>query len=515
VSGTLAGSGTIHRNVSIAGTLSPGNPATAPYGTLTINGNLDFAPGSTLRVQTNELGQHGKVSVVGAGHSVTINGGTLEVLTGGGEYNPHTSYAVLTAEGGVTGAFDDVTSDFAFLTPSVSYDANNVLLALDRNDTTFSMFAQNANSSPGATAVAEYLDTLSPDSGAETVVNGVTQLNAAQANQSLEDLSGSSLTRLSRVSLQNTARLFEMLASRLGTRDAGAGTGLAFSTLATGGPRAVGSHPQTPLGTGLWVRQLPVEQDRGDATGAHTAMGVDAALSSGTVLGLSAVYTQYGVDLGTQAQRASRIRTPQLMGYLSHAFDGLEVRGILGCGRHRYDTERSVTMGMNSSLAGARRSASDCSGYAQAEIGNGSASTQLRPLVGVMYSRLDESAYVESGSAAALAVDRHTSKSIVSNLGLRYSKRSADERARFEARAVWSHEYGAVDSPFRASFAEAGDAGQFTVRGSQRPRDTLTLGSGIAAESRSGLLFHGDYNLQIDSDGQTRHTFVAGLRYAF
>jgi outer membrane autotransporter protein len=203
------------------------------------------------------------------------------------------------------------------------------------------------------------------------------------------------------------------------------------------------------------------------------------------------------------------------MSYVSHAFDGLEVRGILGCGRHRYDTERSVAMGMRSSLASARRSAGDCSAYAQAEVGDSSASAQLRPLVGLMYSRLDESAYVESGSDAALAVDRHTSESIVSNVGLRYSKRSVGDGAAFEARAVWSHEYGAADSPFRASFAEAPDSGRFTVRGSERPRDTLTLGSGIAAESRQGLLFHGDYNLQVDSDGKTRHTFVAGFRYAF
>jgi uncharacterized protein with beta-barrel porin domain len=131
-----------------------------------------------------------------------------------------------------------------------------------------------------------------------------------------------------------------------------------------------------------------------------------------------------------------------------------------------------------------------------------------------MYSRLDESAYEETGSDAALAVTRHSTESIASNLGLRYSQVTTDRHASFEARAVWSHEYGAGDAPFAASFADAIDSGQFKVRGDERPRDTLTLGSGIAG-SVGRLLYHSDYNLKLDAEGRATHTFVAGLRFAF
>lgn len=510
-SGTLAGTGTINRDVSVGGVLAPGHAATAPFGTLTINGNVTFASGSVLRVQTNELGANSKVSVVGAGHNAVINGGTLELLTGGGEYAPHSTYTVVSAVGGVTGAFDDVTSDFAFLTPSVTYNPNAVVLALDRNDMAFTAFAREAKVSEGATEVARYLDTLSANSEGESVVRRITPLSTSQAARSLEDLSAGGLTKLSQASLQNTARLAEMLATRLDTGRAEAGTGLAFSTLSTGGARAVSFQTDGAPGSGMWVRQLAAEPGRGDVAGGHTAVGMDAVLDSATVVGMSAVYTRYDIDLGSGMERASRVRTPRLMGYIGHDLDGLQVRGIAGCARHRFDTTRSIALGKSRSIASANRSADECSAYVQAEVGR---AQPLRPILGLMYSRLDESAYVETGGEAALAVGRHSTESVISNLGVRYSGATTDRRASFEARAVWSHEYGAADSPFAASFANVRESGRFLIRGDERPRDSLTLGSGVAGTS-GRLMYHSDYNLKIDAEGRTTHTFVAGLRFAF
>jgi outer membrane autotransporter protein len=88
-----------------------------------------------------------------------------------------------------------------------------------------------------------------------------------------------------------------------------------------------------------------------------------------------------------------------------------------------------------------------------------------------------------------------------------------DERSAFEARAVWSHEYGAVNPAFRAALASAASTGDFTVRGTPRSRDSLLLGAGVATELGRGFLFHTDYNLQVGADRQVSHTFVAGLRY--
>ena len=63
--------------------------------------------------------------------AVTINGGTIHVTPvngtdDGSTYTPGT-YTIITAAGGVSGTFDAVTDDFAFIRFSATYDANNVL----------------------------------------------------------------------------------------------------------------------------------------------------------------------------------------------------------------------------------------------------------------------------------------------------------------------------------------------------------------------------------------------------
>ena len=43
-----------------------------------------------------------------------------------GSYGSSTTYTILNATSGVSGAYSGVSSNFAFLTPSLSYNANNV-----------------------------------------------------------------------------------------------------------------------------------------------------------------------------------------------------------------------------------------------------------------------------------------------------------------------------------------------------------------------------------------------------
>ena len=47
-----------------------------------------------------------------------------------GNYAPSTTYTVLTAGGGVQGRFDTVSSDLAFLTPTLAYDGQRVDLVI-------------------------------------------------------------------------------------------------------------------------------------------------------------------------------------------------------------------------------------------------------------------------------------------------------------------------------------------------------------------------------------------------
>jgi autotransporter-associated beta strand protein len=127
----FGGSGTVGGIVvASGGTVAPGNS----IGTLSVTGNVAFAAGSTYQVEVNAAGQGDRINATGI---ATLSGGTVQVLAESGNYAAATSYTILSANGGVTGQFAGVTSSLAFLTPTLVYDAQNVRLAMTRNDHSF------------------------------------------------------------------------------------------------------------------------------------------------------------------------------------------------------------------------------------------------------------------------------------------------------------------------------------------------------------------------------------------
>ncbi len=49
----------------------------------------------------------------------------MQVLAAQGTYQRNTTYTILSATGGLTGTYGGVTSNLAFLTPSLELHANN------------------------------------------------------------------------------------------------------------------------------------------------------------------------------------------------------------------------------------------------------------------------------------------------------------------------------------------------------------------------------------------------------
>jgi len=159
--------------------------------------------------------------------------------------------------------------------------------------------------------------------------------------------------------------------------------------------------------------------------------------------------------------------------------------------------------------------ATECSAYAQAEFGHGTGNRQLHPLLGLMYSRLDDGRYVERGGADALAVAGYVTESISSNAGLRLTQAFADRHGELEARAVWSHEFAATAPTLRAALASDNTGSSFAIQGAPRSRDSGIVGAGVSMHLRGSLLFHTDYNLELGVDRQARQAVAAGLSYAY
>lgn len=172
--GTLKGSGTIFGTLTNTGTVAPGQSiGTITVGTYVNNsGNYD--------VEVNGLGQSDLIDVIGA---ATINGGTVIVSSPDGTFNFQHPYTIVTANGGVTGAYTNATS-LAFIRPTLTYDANHVYLTLQSD---LSSIAVTCNQ----TGVANLLDSIIDPNAVQTAfISAIANSSIADAQESLESFSG-------------------------------------------------------------------------------------------------------------------------------------------------------------------------------------------------------------------------------------------------------------------------------------------------------------------------------------
>lgn len=176
--GTLGGNGMIGSLAANTGSIiAPGNS----IGTLNVAGNIAFNAGSIYQVEVNAAGQSDKIV---AGGTATINGGSVQALAGSGNYASATTYTILTANGGRTGTFTEgVTSNLAFLDPSLSYDPNNVYLTMTRNNIDFA----GVGTTPNQIATGGGVETLG---FGNPIYNAVLNLSAPQAQYAFNQLSG-------------------------------------------------------------------------------------------------------------------------------------------------------------------------------------------------------------------------------------------------------------------------------------------------------------------------------------
>jgi outer membrane autotransporter protein len=197
--GMLGGNGIIG-NLTVLGGLAPGNS----IGRITVNGDLSFAAGSVYTVEVNPLLEGDRTDVSG---TITISpDATVNVLAADGDYQPSSTYRILTADGGVSGEFGSVETDLAFLDPALVYSPEAVDLSLVRNDIDFSQYAATPNQVSAAGAVQE----LGPGN---PLFNSVVKLSAIEAPAAFTQLSGeayaSVLSGISQSSLEIRDKMLE------------------------------------------------------------------------------------------------------------------------------------------------------------------------------------------------------------------------------------------------------------------------------------------------------------------
>ncbi|MGE6784730.1 autotransporter outer membrane beta-barrel domain-containing protein, partial [Ensifer adhaerens] len=482
--GTLGGTnGTVgSAMVNAGGTLGPGNS----IGTLNVSGNLTFAAGSTYEVEVDAADNNDRTNVSG---TATLGGAAVSVLAANGSWNPVTNYTILSATGGVSGSFGEVTSNLAFLTPTLSYDANDVFLKLVRNDIGLASVADTRNQR----ATAKALEAL----GSGVLHDAILSLDAATARSAFDQLSGEIYASQRSALIEDSHFIRDAINERL--RQSFAGSADLLATASTGA--AVGA--QRGPDSAVWSRAFGGWQRiNGDGnaagishdTGGFVA-GVDGEAFDDWRLGVIAGYSHSDID--AEGRRTSGDSDNYHLGvYGGREWGVVAFRSGLAYTWNEIATSRSVNFpGVSDRLFSDDR-AGTLQGFGELGYRMDTASASFEPFANLAYVSVNGGGFSETGGAAALAVDGDTTSTAFSTLGVRAATTFLLGEALTTASGTigWRHAYGNTVPTTTNRFAD-GDA--FTVAGAPIARDAALIEAGFETQltpaATAGLYYNGQF----------------------
>lgn len=489
VDGDLGGTGTVG-SINVSGTVSPGNS----IGTLNVNGNVTFAAGSVYSVEANAAGQSDKIASTG---TAALNGGTVRVLAATGEYAPSTKYTILTATGGVTGTFASVTSSLAFLTPSLTYDANDVYLTLIRNLTQF----QDVGATFNQKSTGAALDTLDKASG---LYGAAVQLDAVSARNAMDLLSGEVHVSAKNVLIEDSKFVREAAFDRLRDAfDAVAASRAATMAYASAMPGRSTSEKFTTWarGFGSWGsigsdgNAAALKRDTGGIL-----FGVDSAVSSRFRIGALGGYSHSTFQISDRASSGSN-ENYHLGLYGGTYWGDLAFRSGAAYTWTKLDTSRSVVFpGFSDSLkAGYNARTAQVFGEFGYTINASKTpfgTTTFEPFANLAYVNLTTDAFRESGGVAALSGSGSDSGVTFTTLGLRGATQIITGKGtQFTARGMagWRHAYGDVTPASTMSFV---GSSPFVVAGLPIAQDAAVFEAGVEFNLAKGTMLGLSYGGQ-------------------
>jgi len=515
--GTLGGHGTVGTGagsvVTIAsgGTLAPGNS----IGTLTVDGNLVFEAGSRFAVEVDPNSTDSDlVTVTG---DATLNGGAVAHIGANGNYDLRSTYTILSADGALAGAFDTVSSDFAFLTSNLAYDydAGTVDLNLERNDRDFASVALTRNQK----ATAGGIESIGLDAG-HPVYDAIAQLadDDDLIRASFDALSGeihgsakSVLIEDSRF-VRNTAN--DRIRAAFGNVGASAAPVLAY------GPGGL-SVPVSPdhAGPVFWSHGFgswgSTDSD-GNAADLQNSTGgllIGADTFAGDWrIGLLAGYSHSNFKTNDRASEGSS-ENYHLGLYGGTKWGSVAFRSGIAYSWHDIETNRNALLpGLRDSLNGDYNAGTF---QAFGEIGYGfeAGETRLEPFANLAYVNLHTDSFTESGGAAALSILGQTTETTFTTVGLR-----GEHAVQFDAIDVtltgmisWQHAFGNTTPESTHAFS-AGDA--FTIAGIPIAEDAAVIETGLGFNLTDNATMGVFYAGQLASRSQ-EHGFKANLNMRF
>ena len=473
-------------------------------------GSLMQAAGSVYRIAVSPANS----TALALSGTASLQGAILQVAPAAANYWRNPSYRIVSAAGGVTGSFV-VADGFAFLTPTLSYDANNARLSLSQS---FARGGQTANQR----AVGAALDQSAPiaTGDLDSVIGTLAVTGASQGPQVLNALSGQPYAAFATLNVQAGYALLNAVSTQIAAvRD---GAPMARVALAEACQAAC---PATPAGTiGAWSSALGstgnVLGDGNAGTLTYSLGGVMAGADyrpdPRVLLGASIGYGSGSQWVnGFDTRGTTDVFSASL--YVSFVAAAFYVDGVLGYANATNRLTRNIVLpGLATRTASGQTSANQFLG--QVETGYRFALAQLVPGLSLTpFARLQGSTtsqpgFAESGAGSLnLLVASQITNSLRSTLGtdLKVILGPVD----LALRLGWLHEYADTSRPLTAAFAGAPGIA-YTVLGAAPLRDSAVLGLAATAVIASGARLTLRYEGAVGG-GTDNHALTLGLRLSW
>lgn len=503
--GTVSGNGTIVGSFVNHGMISPGNS----IGTLSVNGSYTQTSGSVYAVETNPQGQSDLIAVSGAPGTAAIAAGSSVFVTPAATspYAPRTAYTILSATGGVTGTYSSVTSSLPFLLPSLSYDANNVYLALQIGG-----FARQAQT-PNQAAVGAVLDVAAVGASGDfaTVLGAFSTMNAQQGVAALNTISGQNYSAFSSAGIATSQIFMTNFANTVGGT-AGNGNRVALAEACD-----VACDTSEPARWSAWGGAVGGFGVVGGNANAGTltynlggfAAGLDRRVTDELRVGVTAGFTSGSQWVGSFSGRGLS-NTFQAGLYASYANNAVYVDGLATYAYSDNQMQRQITIPGLSRTANGRTGANLV--FGQVEAGyrfdfGGRADAYITPFARMQGTTATQNAFTEQGAGALdLSVAAQTTNSLRSVLGAQLGG-ALDlgwrDKLAMRVKLGWGHEYADTGRPVTASFVGA-PALSFTTYGAAPQRDGVVLGlsASTTIADATSLYFRYEGNISSQDSNQ-------------
>ncbi|MCG7392283.1 autotransporter domain-containing protein [Microvirga sp. ACRRW] len=497
----LSGSGTVGGIDARSGSiLSPGANG---IGSMAVTGNVLIANGTTYRIDLNASQESDRIVAEG---TASVQGGTVQVNALPGDYTPGSRWTILTAKGGVTGQFSEVTTNLAFFRPVLSKDGKNIYLGLMRIERPLPVDRPTPRPFDPVTE-DELPFALDQTSGAPIV--------SAMGTILVHD-------DLFRSAVLCRLRCSEGLPGIVASEFVTAGYAADLPGRPVNATRVPVSIPQATRDWTMWAKAIG-SWGSTDATPTSYALdrstaglvfGVDSGFGTPYRLGLAAGYFSTDLDFATLAS-GGNVESLHIGAYGSAAFGAFNLRGGVAYAHHDVDMVRTIRF---TGFSGTNRSDSSVdSVQAFGELGYEimlSDRVMLEPFAGLAHVHVTGRNVWEEGSDLAVSGEVHSFDTTYSTLGARLVATMPTDAGTitFKGLLGWRHAFG--DIVPKATFSYVGDGRPFLVTGAPIDKDSLIVEAGLNWEVAKDVTLNVSYSGAMGARDQ-EHTVRGGFNIRF